>query len=77
MLNYPTVELYRPLIEGRHVIYYPPEPGGLVRAVEAALADKPKLEQMARAAREHVLRWHTPRALVDHVIECALAVNTQ
>jgi len=55
------------------VIYYNPEPGGLVRAVETALADKQELERMALAAREHVLRYHTPRALVDHLIECGLA----
>ena len=73
VLNYPTVELHRPLIDGRHVIYYSPEPGGLVRAVESALGDKQQLERMALAAREHVLRYHTPRALVDHVIECGLA----
>ena len=75
VLNYPTVELYRPLIKGRHVIYYPPEPGGLVHAAETALRDKEKLKEMAIAARGHVLRYHTPRALVDHVIECGLAVN--
>jgi glycosyltransferase involved in cell wall biosynthesis len=75
VLNYPTVELHRPLIDGRHVIYYNPEPGGLVRAVETALGDKERLKQMAIAAREHVLRYHTPRALVDHVVECGLAVN--
>ena len=73
VLNYPTVELHRPLVDGRHVIYYNPEPNGLVRAVETALTDKQKLERMASAAREHVLRYHTPRALVDHVIECGLA----
>ncbi len=75
VLNYPTVELHQPLIDGRHVIYYNPEPGGLVRAVESALGDKEKLRQMAIAAREHVLRYHTPRALVDHVIETGLAVE--
>ncbi len=58
-----------------HVIYRNPEPGGLVRAVETALADKQKLERMAIAAREPVLRYHTPRARVDHVIECGLAVK--
>ena len=44
-----------------------------MRAVETALTDKQQLERMAIAAREHVLRYHTPRALVDHVIECGLA----
>jgi hypothetical protein len=59
----------------QHAVYCDPEPGGLVQAVEAALADKERLERMAIAAREHVLRYHTPRALVDHLIECGLAVN--
>jgi hypothetical protein len=75
--NYPTVELHRPLIEGRHIIYYRPEPGGLVEAVETALADKARLKQMAIAAREHVLRHHTPRAVVDYVVECGMAVSTK
>jgi hypothetical protein len=72
VLNFPTVELHRPLINGEHVLYYNPEPGGLVRAVEAALADRERLKRMALAARAHVLAHHTPRALVDHVIECGL-----
>ena len=59
----------------QHVIYCDPEPGGLVRAVETTLAHKQKLERIAIAAREPVLRYHTPRALVDHVIECGVAVS--
>ena len=59
----------------QHAVYCDLEPGGLVRAVETALADKQKLERMAIAAREPVLRYHIPRALVDHVIECGLAVK--
>jgi hypothetical protein len=59
----------------RHVIHCDPEPGGLVRAVETAPAYRQKLERMAIVAREPVLRYHTPRALVDHVIECGLAVK--
>ena len=75
VLNYPTVELYRRLVPGQHAVYYNPEPGGLVEAVETALRDKDKLREMALAAREHVLRYHTPRAIVDHVIECGLAIS--
>jgi hypothetical protein len=59
----------------RHVIYYHPEPGGFVRAVETTLADEEKRERMALAARGHVLRYHSPDPLVDHVIESALAEN--
>jgi hypothetical protein len=75
VMNYPTVELHQPLIDGRHIIYYRPEAGGLVEAVETALADKTRLRQMAMAAREHVSRHHTPRAVVDYVIQSALAVR--
>ena len=57
------------------MLYYNPEPGGLTRAVEAALADKERLKRMALAARAHVLAHHTPRALVDHVIECGLGAK--
>ena len=77
VLNYPTVELHRPLINGEHVLYYNPEPGGLARAVQAALVDKERLERMALAARAHVLAHHTPRALVDHVIESGLEAKTR
>jgi hypothetical protein len=59
----------------QHAVYCGPAPGGLVRAVETALAHKQKLERMAIAAREPVLRYHTRRARVDHVIECGVAVK--
>jgi hypothetical protein len=72
LVNFPTVERHMPLLDGEHAFYYGVEPGGLTRAVEAALADKEKLKRMAVAAREHVLMHHTPRAIVDHVIEMAL-----
>jgi hypothetical protein len=72
LINYPTVERYMPLLDGEHAFYYGVEAGGLTRAVETALADKQKLKRMAVAAREHVLTHHTPRAIVDHVIETAL-----
>ena len=62
-------------IPGRHAIYYHPEPGGLVEAVETALRDKDRLRAMAFAARDHVLAHHTPRAIVDHVIETGLAAG--
>ena len=75
VMNYPTVELHRRLIPGRHAIYYHPEPGGLVETVETALRDKDRLRAMAFAAREHVLAHHTPRAIVDRLIDTALAAG--
>lgn len=68
VLNYPTVERQHPLRDGEHVIFYDLDDGGLVRAVEAALADKARLRKMALAARDHVRRHHLQRAVVDHVV---------
>lgn len=72
LINTPTIERYAPLLEGEHAFYYDIEPGGLTRAVEAALADKEKLKRMALAGREFVRAHRTHRAIVDHVIETAL-----
>ncbi|HEY8267414.1 MAG TPA: glycosyltransferase [Xanthobacteraceae bacterium] len=72
LVNTPTIERYAPLLEGVHAFHYDIEPGGLTRAVEAALADKEKLKRMAIAGREFVHAHRTHRAIVDHVIETAL-----
>jgi len=73
VINRPTIERHWPLREGEHALYYDVEPGGLTQAIEAALADKERLKRVARAGREHVRAHHTQRAIVDHVIEAALA----
>ena len=72
LVNRPTIEQYNPLLEGKHALYYDVEPGGLTRAVRTALADRNRLMIMAAAAREHVLAWHTPKALARHMVETTL-----
>jgi hypothetical protein len=72
VMNYPTILRYQPLEAGKHCFYYSVEPGGLAAAVRAALADKPGLERMAAAAREHVLKHHTARARVDYIVGVTL-----
>jgi hypothetical protein len=72
VINYPTILRHRPLEDGRHAVYYAPEGDGLMRAVEAALADKAKLKRIALAGRDHVLRWHSPAAFCDRVLRAAL-----
>jgi hypothetical protein len=71
LINHPSIERRQPLLAGEHAVYYDPEPGGLTRAVEAALADRPALARMAEAARNHVLTHHTPEALARYVVETA------
>jgi hypothetical protein len=72
LVNRPTIEQHRPLIEGEHALYYDVEPGGLSRAVRAALRNRERLMAMAAAAREHVLAWHTPKALAQYIVETTL-----
>jgi len=77
VVNHPTVERHRPLLQGQHLIQYDIEGDGLARAVETALADKDRLKQMALAAREHVKTHHTLRALAGHIIETGLSFKSQ
>ena len=72
LVNRPTIEQHRPLVEGVHALYYDVEPGGLGRAVRAALQNRARLMTMAAAAREHVLAWHTPKALARYLVETTL-----
>ena len=74
--NRPTIERYRPLIEGEHALYYDSEPGHLGRAVRAALADRPRLMALAAAARAHVLAYHTPASIARYVVETTLRVES-
>jgi Glycosyl transferases group 1 len=72
LISQPTIERHRPLAQGIHAIYYDIEGDGLTRAVVAALADKPRLEAMSRAARAHVLAHHTPTALAHHIVRTSI-----
>lgn len=72
LINQPTIERHEPLLHGIHAIYYDSEGGGLTRAVGAALADKPRLAAIGRAARAHVLAHHTPTALARHIVRASL-----
>ena len=74
LINQPWVDRHAPLIAGEQALYYDVEPGGLTRAVTAALADKPALARMAAAARAHVMAHHTPAALARYVVDAARAL---
>jgi len=59
VMSTPTIVRQNPLLEGEHGLYYAPDdPTDLARVVRAALADKPKLQRMALAARAHVASHH-------------------
>ncbi len=71
LINQPSIDRHAPLIGGEHALYYDPEPGGLTRAVRAALADKAALARIAEAGQAHVLANHTPQALARYVVMTA------
>jgi hypothetical protein len=72
LINQPTIERYQPLLPGKHALYYDVEEGELARAAIGALADKPRLEAMGRAARDHVFAHHTPEAIARHIVRTSL-----
>lgn len=72
LINLPTILRHRPLEEGHHALYYPPEPGGLADTVVAALRDRDRLVAMGEAAREHAVRFHRREALGRYVIDTCL-----
>lgn len=76
VISQPTVERHRPLVAGEHAFYYDAEPGALTRTVVSALADKTRLQAMARAGQAHVMAHHTPHALARYVVEATLAANS-
>jgi glycosyltransferase involved in cell wall biosynthesis len=76
VINYPTILRNRPLQDGVHAIYYPPEGDGLARAIENALVDKERLKRMALAGREHVQSHHVGPAFCDRILKAALHDET-
>jgi hypothetical protein len=70
----PGIDCYAPRIEGVHAVYYDVEPGGLTRAVKAALADRARLRAIGIAAREYVQAFHTPAAIARHVVDAAAMI---
>jgi hypothetical protein len=68
VINRSGNDRYQPLVQDEHALYYDVEPGNLTRVILAALQDKPRLERIARAGREHVMAHHTPPAIARHIV---------
>jgi hypothetical protein len=73
----PSIERFRPLIEGVHAVYYDTEPGELARTVRTALADRDRLRAIGRAARDHVKAFHTPAVIARYVVETTSAFGNR
>jgi hypothetical protein len=68
LTNYPTVRRYRPLVDGVHCIFFPPEPGLLRDVILNALKDKERLRRIAQAGHEYVLQHHTHQKIVQYML---------
>jgi glycosyltransferase involved in cell wall biosynthesis len=77
LISRQTIERHRPLIDNEHCIYYDLEPGQLTKDIRQALQARDRLLEMSDAAREHVLRHHTPQALAHHVVNSTLEAARQ
>jgi glycosyltransferase involved in cell wall biosynthesis len=73
LISRQSIELYRPFIDGMHAFYHEVEPGGLSRAVEAALTDRGRLTAMSEQAKAHVVEHHTLAASARYIAESTLA----
>lgn len=69
LIQMPTIRRYRPLQDGDHALFYYIEGEDLSNRIRQALQNRPRLVEMGRAGRKHVLQWHTFEALGRYVIE--------
>jgi hypothetical protein len=69
LMQSPTIQRYAPFEDGEHALYYYIEGDHLAARVREALQNRARLIEMGRAARRHVLRWHTYETLNRYVIE--------
>lgn len=67
VMNYPTIDRYKPMIEGRHAFYYGCEEEDLARVIENALSDTSRLPGMVQAGRDHLRQWYTKDAVMRYV----------
>ncbi|MFN0264105.1 glycosyltransferase [Tepidamorphus sp. 3E244] len=69
LMNAPTIHRYKPLVVGEQCLVYFPDEDNIVDVVTAALADKPRLERMARSAHEHAKAHLTLPACARDIVE--------
>ena len=69
LMQSPSIQRYAPLLEDEHALFYFVEGDHLTFRIRQALQNRARLVEMGRAARQHVLKWHTQEALGCYVIE--------
>jgi hypothetical protein len=78
LINYPWIERYAPMEDGKHCLFFSVERGHLTEVVRKALSQKEQLKTIARAGEELVRRYHSDKSLRNYVIQETLqAVATK
>jgi hypothetical protein len=78
LINYPWIERYAPMEDGKHCFFFSVERGHLTEVVHKALGEKERLKSMARAGEELTRKYHSGNALRNYVIQETLqAVATK
>jgi hypothetical protein len=72
IINYPSIDRYKPLRHGEHCFYYDTESGGLTQAIKAGLFDRERLAGIARSARAFVMAEHTLSSVAQYVVRATL-----
>ena len=76
LINYPWIERYAPLEDGRHCLFYSVERGHLTEVVKKALHNKNLLRSMADQGADRVRKYHSHEALRNYVIHETLITQS-
>ena len=69
LINYPWIERYAPMEDGKHCLFFSVERGHLTETVRKALGEKGRLKTLAHAGMELVRKYHSHEGLRNYVVQ--------
>jgi hypothetical protein len=67
LMNYPTIQRYKPLLDGVHGLYYGCEEDDLIRVAAKALKDKQGLLKIIEQGRDHLQTFYTKQKILNYI----------
>ena len=74
LMNFPTIERFRPFRSGVHALYYGIEDDGLSEVVLKSMREPSNLIKMGESARAHAMEFHTYEKIGGYIIEEAISL---
>jgi hypothetical protein len=68
VINYPSIDRYRPLIDREHCFLYGCEGKSLIETFEEALADRERIRHMAVAGWDHIKQHYSRESLLSYLM---------